>query len=177
MIELINDYGSPYQAEILAERPADSRLEREFAPEGIRPRDGLIVSVFPNSLQPWIGKFSFGETMFNALVACPVRRRLLVVARGACYIVNVEDPDEYWVPDSGFGEGVACIKNPNLVLLWDSGDILATDGEQTVWSWIRPIDGISEVRQIGSCVSVTAFDPSEKGLHTFLLDAATGKEA
>lgn len=177
MIKFINAYNSKYLAELCRDRPADSTMEREFSPRDVRPHDGLIVSVFPELHSPWIGKFTFGETSFDALVACPSPTRLLVVSHGACYLVDVERPSEYWVPFSAFAQGSACLANPNLILLWDVGGIVATDGEVTRWKWEERIDGITEVRQTAAGVFVTAYVPAEQKVTSFLLDALTGNEA
>ena len=176
MINFINRYCAEYRAEACRERPADSTTEREFAPPGFRARDGLIIDVFPKSQDPWTGKFTFGETAFDTLLACPSPTRLLVASRGACYIVDVDNPSDFWVPFSGFAQGSACLTTPDIVLIWDPVQILATNGERTMWTWTERIDGISEVRQTDAGLSVRAHDPSVGHLRTFLLDARSGNE-
>ena len=87
-----------YRVKVLDELPT-TKLRTLFFPGAseINGRDGLIVSVIPNQGSPWIGifGFGFGGEAVTALSSTPNASKLLVVSRGAGYIVSSENPSDW----------------------------------------------------------------------------------
>lgn len=112
--------------------------------------DGVIVEVEPEQGLTWQGVFGFGEAVANrvtALSATPDPNVLCVVARGAGYLVEVEDPSRFEEIECRPILGLHAVANENVLLLHDFVHFVAYDDRGLAWkspriSW----DGIREVR-------------------------------
>jgi hypothetical protein len=84
--------------ELLDERPGSPVTNQFYIPPGKSiGQDGMLVHIIPDATGDWIGCFAFGDFRagLSAVIASPQPEMLLVIARGAGYLVNTARPSEW----------------------------------------------------------------------------------
>jgi hypothetical protein len=98
-LELLMDttFTRAYDCCELTELPTSESLPRYYYPGASREggRDGLLVEARPEHGPPWMGVFAFGRITakgVSGVFTTPDPHRLCAIARGAGYLVSVDDP-------------------------------------------------------------------------------------
>jgi len=169
-----------YRAKVLDELPT-TKLQTLYFPGAseISGRDGLIVSVIPNQGSPWIGVFGFGfgGGAITALLSTPDASKLLVVSRGAGYLVNPENPGDWHgireiIPITTVRPAPA----HKIIVLADYTTIAAVDATGLLWRTARlSFDGIVIEHINSDYIEGEAWDPTTPLCPRFRVDIRSGK--
>ncbi len=95
--------------------------------------DQLLVEVYPNGADPWLGLFASNDTFcsnVHAVHSCPNPDYILVISGGAAYYVNAFNPNS-WLPLGVFRvKSVRALPAWNCIVMWDETDasFLRADG-------------------------------------------------
>lgn len=172
------DLPHAYQCEVLRERPSESG-DIYYYPGAstVGGRDGLLLRFVPTSGRPWIGVFAFGDLAFRALSgafasADPIR--MLVVARGEGYLINVTEPKDWEsVPFAPITD-TRPVPDHLLLLVITPWEIGAYGASGFVWSTGRiamegiTLDGVLEGR------AMATVNPDDEPAR-LLIDLQTGE--
>src|SRR5262249_4803955 len=81
--------------EILAGLPPYGAPALAFPSSGAgRHREGLVVRFNPGNVESWVGNFQRGATTYNAVLAHPDGRQVVVIAGGEGYVIDPESRSE-----------------------------------------------------------------------------------
>lgn len=139
---------------------------------------GIAVRVMPSLGGSWIGYFQEGNmTPHGAQLCCahPDGRRLVVVSRGAAYVVSMADPTD-WEELSMLAVIGYCVAPAEQVLvLYDHMQLLGLCADGLIWSTpILSWDGIRSVEVINGTVIGEGWDASTSKYVPFSVDVRTG---
>lgn len=125
-----------YRCEVLEELPTKNAGKFYFPEDSIHGSDGIIVDVFPEKADEWLGIFAFGKISPNGttgLYTCPNGSFLCVVAKGEGYIVNVNNMNDYRKIPIVPILGVTPVPAKKLLLFYDFVRIIALGREGIAW--------------------------------------------
>lgn len=121
--------------------------------------EGYPVRFYRSNGTEWIANFQPGWTGLKHVVPLENTSKVLVIAFGACYIMNPDDTK----PTSAFGFGYSHIHHAsdNRLVLQDQTGLTIIEADGTYWhteriSW----DGLAEVKVEKNMVSGLAFNPN-----------------
>jgi hypothetical protein len=153
MIKFQETFEHAYQVEIVDN--FETSLEKNFSyPECVNGGfvRGIGVDIFPNSdnCEPWFGSFSEGTISPNAIDYCsshPDPKKLMIISKGAGYIVNVEKPSEYEEISLTPIMGVLALNEYGIIILHSFSRFIAIGINGVIWetpnvSW----DGIKNCK-------------------------------
>jgi hypothetical protein len=142
---------SAYECELVSAPPPDGILMYCF-PGCILGGwvAGVGIKITPHSgSESWIGSFANGEdsseTPVSGVFSHPARNRVLVVAKGDGYVVNVDDPTDYtWLKQIVPIKGVIPVPDFDRIILYDFVRMISIGKNGILWrthslSW----DGLS----------------------------------
>jgi hypothetical protein len=142
------------------------------------PGEALELHVAPDGAEDWVGRFAGGYPSPAALtVVCegPRPGQLVVVNRGAGYLVPVDDPDAAVELDLGPIVGLLVSRDPALVLVADFTTLAAFTPEGRRWSAEVSWDGVRLGEVEGPVVRGQGWDaPSGRDV-AFEVELATGR--
>ena len=145
--------------------------------EHFRSRWGppLIVKVEPDALSGWVGFFeSGGFGGIDGAFATPNPSALCVVAGGAPYVIDVQDPSACWVPRLLPVTAVVSSPEANILILADFIRLAGIGGTGTRWESDRLcLDGLNVHEVVGS--EIHCEGDHLEGPESFVVDARTGK--
>jgi hypothetical protein len=137
-------FDAEYEVEPLEELPPATALARFYFPNASASggRDGVLVKVVPRAREasPWIGVFAFGVLSprgLTGLFTCPNPKQLLVVARGAGYLVAVDDPVVHQIVKAAPVLGVYPVSARQLLVLSDYLHLVAYSSHGVAWETER----------------------------------------
>lgn len=158
--------------EILPGLPGQGPLPLRFAPEvELGSSEGLVLRVVQSSGGDWVANFRPGTTGFSTVHQWPEGSRLLVVAGGQGYLVDVGQ--RCVIQNVGrFVEAALGVDTPAIVLLSELGRVKAIGLDGLLWESKRLCDeGLTIVASSSSTVLVEC--PGHRP--PVRLDLGTGK--
>lgn len=162
--------------EILAGLPPYGAPALAFPSSGAgRHREGLVVRFNPGNVESWVGNFQRGATTYNAVLAHPDGRQVVVIAGGEGYVIDPESRSE-----------TPCLMSPTINLAISMPEfnqvVLGTDlefgvirADGTGWKSARlSWDGIRNVSISATTLTGEARSPDDSW-YPFTLDLLTGE--
>ena len=137
--------------------------------------EGFVVEFQTNDGSRWVGNFSEGLSIYSALFTHPDGSQVVVIAGGACYIV---DPESRESEDSFGGWITAAYEIPELnkLILQTPISFIALSSEGILWETERiSMDGFRDLKFKESKLIGEAWSPVEGPWHKFELDLNSGK--
>ncbi|HJT30733.1 MAG TPA: hypothetical protein VJ783_01615 [Pirellulales bacterium] len=136
--------------------------------------EGCVVRFTPQSGDVWIGNLQKGYGYATKIVEWPEANALVVIAKGAVYLVRPDHPGEWTFIDL---LGIDCVIAPprDVALISTYTDVVAvsTDGRER-WRRSVAIDGVEIISIRNGLVHGNAgIDPPDEW-HPFLLALETG---
>jgi hypothetical protein len=122
--------------------------------------EGVVVRFFPSHGEEWVANFEPGWTNFTAVHELPNIHNLLVIANGACYVM---DPD-ISKPIESFGIEYSAVFRAanNRYILQGSTRLTVIEKDGSHWATERiSWDGLKVVQVEGNMVKGLAFDPMD----------------
>lgn len=105
--------------------------------------EGCVVCFFPDSAPPWFGNLQTGYGYATKIVAWENARAFIVIAKGASYFVDAENPGQWRFLDLS---GIDCVLSPSctVALLATHTDVVAlnTKGIE-LWRRTVAVDGVA----------------------------------
>jgi hypothetical protein len=142
--------------------------------------EGPILEIVPHADNgdAWIGSFACGDLSPNALTGVytlPSPHKVLVIARGEAYIVNIENPLEYEHLNILPVMGAIPITDAGLIVLHDFTRCDGYDSTGRRWgtpsiSW----DGLRDVLYDGKLIVGEAWDSPNDAWIAFSVDPSDG---
>jgi hypothetical protein len=171
-------FDADYDVEPLSDLP--SALDYDFQEPDMAPKSDLLLRVTRDDGSSWTGGVRAGGPSLGSpntgIYTTPNKNRLLAVARGDAYLIDVEDPANYEALSTG-GPVVAVkpIPGENVVLLATPWDVTAIGPDGVLWTTGRlAIDGLRLDESQGGRVAGVA-DPKDLEPRDFVIDLHTGK--
>lgn len=118
-----------------------------FSATGVGTRsEGYVVKVYQAAGTEWIGNFQPGLSGFNSVFHHPDGERIIVIAGGLAYAVNIEKPGD-WSHFGGQIEFAECIEELQAILIGNGLWFELHGKESLIWksrrmSW----DGMRDIR-------------------------------
>jgi hypothetical protein len=174
-----DDFPQSYRYEVLQELPAFPELHYYFpSASQAGGSDGLIVRIQSVRSKVWRGTFAFGRfpKAVTGIFSTPNPRRVCIVAQGAGYFVNVDDPSD-WECVQGFPiTDVRLVAHQRMIVFADFCALTAYGSSGKAWSTRRiawdglRITSVDSASIRGECEEV----PGE-GLIEFTVDLTNGQ--
>lgn len=174
------DPAAGFDVEVL-DVPAGRDRVRTFAGRDAGLADAgqaLLLRVEPDASDPWVGRFEGGYPSPNAVTEIrsgPAPGTLVVVNRGAGFLVAVDDPDAAVELDVIPILGVLVSADPPLVLAVDFTRLAAFDREGRRWSAEIAWDGARLTDVAGGLVRGEGWDAPSARHVPFEVELATGR--
>lgn len=166
-----------YELEVLSEFP-HQQSTRIYYPGGVVEggRDGLLLKVVPESAEPWIGIFGFGDSAgLTAVYSHPNEKKICVIARGSGYIVSSDEPTNYEEIKTYPVLGVYLSIDQYLIIFHDFTDFAGYAKDGLAWRSKRlSYDGIKVDEIDGNYLFGRSWDAPSGNEVTFRLDIRTG---
>jgi hypothetical protein len=160
---------------VLPGLPATGAWPEQFSETGRGTHsEGFVVEFFPELKPPWVGNFQPGLTSYNAVLALPNGRLMIVVASGQAYVI---DPDECRLLTTFGGQLDTFLAAPEAGLLFFSDGIYIEAWNTNSRQWrTRRIswDGIWDLRVEQDRLKGQAWNPFEDSESPFSVDLKTG---
>lgn len=161
------------RCDVLPGLPPYGPLARNFGGRG--HSEGMVVRFIPAQGESWIGNFCRGIGGADAVVQHPDQRRIIVIASGAGYVVDPEEPEKV-VELPGAIQAVLELPDLKRVLFCEQVTLSAVNGCGEWWhsprlSW----DGFRSLRMEGPVVHGEAWTPDGDSWIPFTVDLSTGK--
>lgn len=103
-------------------------------------KDGVVVEVFNAKGQKWVGVFAFGMVSpkgVTGIYQLPDDRRFCVVSKGAAYIVNASDPNDWEEVTMLPILDVRCSESHKLLILSNYTELCAYGCQGMQWTTKR----------------------------------------
>jgi len=137
--------------EILPGLPGEGPVPKHFHLGRPTPwAEGFVVRFWNSDGTAWVGNFQIGVTFYSGIVELPAGKLLVIVARGACYFLPLNDPETVMVES---GEVISSLvsEEGSLILAHLTGEISVFDSTGTL-RWRRNDLGADEL-VLKSCAS------------------------
>jgi hypothetical protein len=177
-LQLERSFEGDYDIEPLMHMP--SALDYDFHEPGVTPRPDLLLQVTTANGKSWTGGVRAGEPSVASAVTgaltTPNKNRLVVLARGDAYLIDVQDPTNYRALSMGCPVvAVKPVPRENVLLLATPWDATAIGPDGVLWTTGRlAIDGLRlDESQDGWIAGVA--DPRDLEPRDFAIDLRTGK--
>jgi hypothetical protein len=176
--QLERSFEADYYLEPLIDMP--SALDYEFHESGVMPRPDLLLHVTTADGRSWTaGVRAGGPSVASAatgIFTTPNKNRLLVVARGDAYLIDLRDPTDYKALSTGVPVvAVKPVPRENVLLLATPWDVSAIGKDGVLWTTGRlAIDGLRLDESHGGWIAGVA-DPRDLEPRDFAIDLRTGK--
>ena len=170
-------------------RPDASVLLRETFPTGKRyyipggsskgGKDGVIVTFATHSKHEWTGVFAFGTIGGmdkDAIIPLPKCDSVLIISRGAGYLIRESIPGEFEVARAIPVKSIHVVESCQLVILADDTSLVAYGKNGLIWETGRI--AWSDLQVVSICednVLCTTFDIRSEEDINFTVDTLTGK--
>lgn len=165
-----------HEYEILPGLPPIGPLPSWFPAESVRTgREGFVVRFTTSSGRQWTGNFATGLGGVSDVLPHPDGTRLIVLAEGDAYVVDVEE--ESAVAAGVISDAWAIPGSADLLCSFQGLALYRLGPQGVVWhtrrlSW----DGFRNIRLGADRAWGQAWSPLEDGrLHAFSVDLATGR--
>jgi hypothetical protein len=177
-LQLDRSFDADYDVEPLIDMPSD--LDYYFHEQDSAPKPDLLLKVTECDGSSWTGGVRAGGPSVGSpstgIYTTPNKSRVLVVAKGDAYLIDIQDPTNYKALSTG-GPVVAVkpIKKENVLLLATPWDVTAIGQDGVLWTTGRlAIDGLRlDESQDGRVAGVA--DPRDLEPRDFVIDLRTGK--
>ena len=150
--------------EILEGLPAYGQMYIPISENGIPfYNEGFVVRFYKTDGSVWVANFQCGNTNFHAVLDYPIQNRIVVIAKGTCYIMTTENE----VPLNSFGVGIlnSYQTEDGFIILPAQTDIFVLNiKNDEVWqsdriSW----DGLAELKFENDTLTGLANEPTSDG--------------
>jgi hypothetical protein len=183
MIEIHLEFPHSYEVEEAGEVPGSGKFsipQLFFPPPKGRPEhDGLWLKIKGASGKTWIGVFAFGYSSppaFSRVVGSPDQDRVCVIARGAAYLVNADEPEAWEQIRLIPVLNVRAIPGEKLLILSDFTRLAAYGSNGLVWQSPRVCwDGLKIATVTSDTIEGSGYDPRTTNELRFLVDLKTGR--
>jgi len=120
--------------------------------------EGFAVRFFKTDKTEWVANFQPGWTDLKEIIEFEKTQNLLVVAFGACYIMNPNETKPVEVFGVGFSDTFKA--NNNRLVLQDQTDLTIIENDGTHWNTERiSWDGLAEIKVENNIVTGVAYNP------------------
>ncbi|MGA3371353.1 MAG: hypothetical protein ABSC48_06275 [Terracidiphilus sp.] len=184
MVDIDLEFPHSYEIEEIPELPGtgEFNVPVHYFPRSIsRPEhDGIWLCIRPMTGQSWIGVFDFGyrsPPAISRVVSTPNDDCVCIISRGAAYIVNAEEPNQWELLDIRPVLDLRLIPEYQLLVFADFTRLIAYGNHQIVWKSPRlcwdylKILNVSREEIIG-----VGYDPTNSESESrFAVDIRTGK--
>lgn len=167
--------------EILEELPG-LQYNQSYFPRaaGIGGGNGLIVRFYPETGESWIGIFKYGYPNPKAITGVyswPDPKKICVISRGQAYIVQIDNPSEYYeIKEIVPVMHAFPILDKKLFIFGDFIKIAAFSGEKIQWiSGRLSFDGLKISEITTKEIRGEGWDAITGQWILFTLDVATGE--
>lgn len=171
-------FGKHYECEVLSELP-HQKITRLYYPGAVVEggRDGLLLKVVPESAEPWIGIFGFGDSSgMTEVYSCPNANRICVISRGNGYMVSSDEPTNYEEIKAYPVLGVYASIDHNLIIFHDFTDLVGYGKDGLAWRSKRlSYDGIKVDQLDGDFLFGRSWNAPTGNDISFRLDLRTGE--
>lgn len=169
-----------FEYRVLSELPGGASEKIVYIPNdgsGVR-RDGVLVKFLPDSGEPWIGIFAFGDMLPGGecqVYPGPGRNHLTILAKGDAYIASPNNPASFIHVKSCPAIYAVPVPSRNLILFHDYTEIVAYNENGLAWETARiswdeiEIDEVSDTTIFGNSWDA----PNEKHVQ-FSVDLTDG---
>jgi hypothetical protein len=177
-LQLVRSFEGDYDVDPLIDMP--SVIDYDFHGAGVTPRPDLLLQVTTANGKSWTGGVRAGgpsvASAATGALTTPNKNRLLVLARGDAYLIDVQAPTNYRALSTG-GPVVAFkpVPREKVLLLATPWDVTAIGTDGVLWTTGRlAIDGLRlDESQDGWIAGVA--DPGDLEPRDFAIDLRTGK--
>ncbi len=169
-----------YACEVVGEIPGGNG-PRYFYPGGdtLGGRDGVNVRVVPSGGEAWMGTFAlgtFGPSGITKVLSMPNPTTLCVVARGAGYLVSVEDPLSWQLVKAVPIIDVRPVPSLRIVVFANFTELVAYGADGIAWRTKRLAwDSLKLTRVTETTAFGEYWDIRVESMQTFEVDLATGR--
>jgi len=173
-------FSSAYECEELTEMPQPAVLSHYFYPGATTEggQDGVLVAVRPEHGRPWIGTFAFGRVAPKApssIFMTPDPQRICVVAKGAGYLVSVDDPTSWEIVRATPIIDVRPMKAREIIVFASFTDMVAYDRAGIRWRTKRLTwDNMRIMEVTDDLIRGEFWDIRSEEKGRFVVDLATG---
>jgi hypothetical protein len=175
-VQVDRSFEADYDVESLVDLPF--ALDYDFHQPDMAPKSDLLLRVTTGDGSTWTGGVRAGGPSVGSpstgIYTTP-NNRLLAIARGDAYLIDVQDPTNYEALSTG-GPVVAVkpIPRENVLLLATPWDVSAIGKDGVLWTTGRlAIDGLRLDESHGGWIAGVA-DPSDLEPRDFAIDLRTG---
>lgn len=183
MLEINFEFPHSYHVEEVGELPGTGKFsipQLFFPPPKGRPEhDGLWLKIKAASGRTWIGVFAFGypsPPAFSRVVSSPDQDRVCVVANGAAYLVNPDEPQAWEQIRLIPVLNVRAIPGEKLLILSDFTRLAAYGSNGVVWESPRVCWDELKIAAITSdTIEGSGYDPTTAKESRFVVDLKTGR--
>jgi len=136
--------------------------------------EGFVVRFIPSSSVEWTGNFQRGETRYSNVHMHPDKRRIIVVAGGADYLINpnnksVEGHTSEYISFSHE------TREPNVVVFGDYIRFWAEGKDGRKWTTPRlSWDGINVKSVLDGVLTAMCYSVIDEAWHEIMVDMASG---
>lgn len=140
-------------------------------------KEGFVVRFSDEYGQSWIGNFQQGGSYYSTAVLWPEADKVIVIAKGACYLLSAADPADFRVEQTT-ATGYLFSKDRQALFVADYTDVYAY-GRRGEILWKREylgIDGVSLEKADLQVVSGRACSNPPDEWYDFRISPETGKD-
>lgn len=179
--KLILDFDHDYDLEVKDFLPTNGR--RIYFPSGSSEggRDGLIVCFSRNGEELWTGIFSGSYEspgVVTAVISCPDANAVCVVVGGCGYYMQVDRPEDFFSLSLSPILGLYVVNRPvcRTLVGHDYTKFIAIDGQGPAWTSEQvSVNGIRNVKIVGTGIRGIGWDPSGEEENRFEIDISSGR--
>jgi hypothetical protein len=183
MLEINFEFPHSYEVEEVGDFPGTGKfsIPRLFfpPPKGRPEHDGLWLKIKAASGRTWIGVFAFGYSSppaFSRVVSSPDQDRVCVVAKGAAYLVNADEPEAWEQIRLIPVLNVRAIPSEKLLILSDFTRLAACGSNGVVWESPRVCwDELKIATVTSDTIEGSGYDPTTTKESRFVVDLKTGR--
>ncbi|MDX6515873.1 MAG: hypothetical protein QOH73_1539 [Gaiellaceae bacterium] len=177
--EIVLDPSAEFALEVLDDGPRDAS-DYSFASNDAglsSPREALLVRVVPQEGEPWVGRFEGGypsSAAVTTLRSGPTGNELVVVNKGAGWLVPIDDPASALALDLGPIVAIALSPDDNLVVVADFTHLAAFGPEGRRWTAEVSWDGVELSGVQDGVVKGQGWDAPKGRNSDFAVEVRTG---
>lgn len=136
--------------------------------------EGFVVRFMPSSSEPWTGNFQRGETRYSNVHMHPDKRRIIVVAGGADYLVNPNNKSVEGQTSQDISFSLENLEQ-NTVVFGDYIHFWAEDKDGRKWTTPRlSWDGINVKSVLNGILTAMCYSAVDESWHEIMVDMESG---
>jgi hypothetical protein len=174
-VQLNDVFSADYSVDVVYDI-GTSRRNLYRIPDSPSPKDGIQIEIAPDVAERWRAIIEFGSGDLTELWTTPNPTTLLVVSRGAAYLVNAKMPGEFTDLDVRCARSVIPSKSLALLVVVEREGLTAVGRSGIEWvNYEITGDDLRDVSLAGNSITGLAWDPPEEMYKGFSADLRSGK--